>query len=79
MSKNMKKTVKYLVWFIVGQIAQLVLALVAKVSYMDRPILFCMAAGFLLTVAICAGVRLAKSEEPRSMTYLDYAKEEGYK
>ena len=68
-----KKITRCLTWFVVGQISQIVLALVAKVSYMDRPILFCSAAGFLLTVAICSGVRLGY-EKKETMTYLDYAR-----
>ena len=68
-----KKIARCLAWYVVGQITQLVLALVAKVSYMDKPILFSLAAGFLVTVAICAGVKLARGEKPEKLSYLDYA------
>lgn len=67
----MKKAFKYLAWFIAGQAIQIVLAILAKVSFMSRPIWFCVAAGFLLTVAVIAGAKLVA--EPKKMTYKDYA------
>jgi len=70
-----KKTIKCLAWFVVGQISQIVLALVANVSYMNRPILFCAAAGFLVTVAICAGAKLAAPEKKEPAGYLEFARE----
>lgn len=68
----MNKAFKYIGWFLVGQAVQIVLAVLAKVSFMSRPILFSVAAGVLITVAIVAGVRLA-GEPKHEKTYLDYA------
>lgn len=68
----MKKAYKYIIWFMVGQATQIVLAILAKVSYMSKPILFSVAAGVLITVAIVAGVKLA-GEPKHTKTYLDYA------
>lgn len=78
MSKTRKKAAKYLAWFAVGQVVQVVLATLAKASYMNRPILFCIAAGFLVSVAICAGVSLATADEKKSLSYQDYADMENY-
>lgn len=72
MSKNCCRV--FLAFFI-GQVAQLVFATVAKVSYMSKPILFCSAAGFILLVAVFAGVKLAMTEKPTEKSYLDYARE----
>lgn len=69
----MKKAYKYLAWFLVGQAVQIILAILAKVSYMDKPILFSVAAGVLITVAIVAGVKLAGGEPKHEKTYLEYA------
>jgi len=68
----MKKAYKYLAWFLVGQTVQIILAILAKVSYMDKPILFSVAAGVLITAAIVAGVKLA-GEPKHTKTYMDYA------
>ena len=67
----MSKAIKYIIWFLVGQATQVVLAILAKVSFMSKPILFSVAAGFLLTVAIVAGVKLAGEQKPKS--YREYA------
>lgn len=72
----MKKAYKYIIWFLVGQATQIVLAILAKVSYMSKPILFSVSAGVLITVAIVAGVKLA-GEPKRTMSYLDYAEARG--
>lgn len=69
----MKKAIKFLAWFVIGQAAQIILAILAKVSYMDKPILFCAAAGVLLTVCIFAGAKLAAGDPKHEKTYLDYA------
>lgn len=60
--------------FIIGQAVQIILALLAKVSFMSRPILFGIAAGFILTVAVVAGMRvILLQEKERPKTYQDYA------
>lgn len=71
-----KTTAKVLSAYIIGNIMQIVLAVLAKVSYMSRPILFCVSAGFLVLIAIIAGITLADSEkkpEHRQKSYKDYA------
>ena len=76
MSKN---SGRILLAFVVGQGMQLVLALLAKVSYMNRPILFCLAAGFILALAVVAGMRvilLQEQERPRS--YHEWAEDKTY-
>ena len=65
------KAIKYLAWFVAGQVIQVILSILAKVSFMSRPIWFCVAAGFLLTIAIIAGTKIKEEEKPKS--YLDYA------
>ena len=65
------KAVRYLAWFCMGQVVQIVLAILAKVSFMSRPIWFCVAGGFILTVAIIVGVRMNTEEKPK--TYLEWA------
>lgn len=67
----MKKAIKYLAWFVSGQIVQLILAILAKVSYMSKPILFSIMAGFLITVAIIAGTKINEEEKPKN--YLEWA------
>lgn len=68
----MKKAYKYLAWFIAGQLAQIVLHLVSKSNYMMHPVLFCAAAGFILTVCVFAGAYITR-EKKTELTYLDYA------
>ena len=68
----MKKAYKFIAWFVAGQTAQIVLAILAKVSWMNRPIWFGVASGFLLTVCIYAGAKLTAPKET-ALTYLDYA------
>ena len=69
----MNKAIKYLAWFVVGQTVQVILAVLAKVSFMSKPILFSVMAGFLITVAIIAGTKMV--EPPKVKTYKDYAEE----
>lgn len=69
------KTTKVMAAFVIGQIVQVILHILAKVSYMNRPVLFCISAGFLILIAVIAGVALADSEkEPAHRTYKDWAK-----
>lgn len=68
----MKKAIKYLLWFVAGQLVQIVLQMVANGNYMHNPVLFCAAAGFLLTVCVFAGAYLTR-EKSTALTYMDYA------
>lgn len=66
--------VKVIIAFIVGNLAQIVFAIVAKVSYMSRPILFGAAAGVILLAAILAGIYVANLDKPpEPKTYREYA------
>lgn len=58
-----KKTAKVMAAYILGNAIQIILAILAKVSYMSKPILFCIAAGFLVVIAVVAGITLADSEK----------------
>ena len=71
----MNKAIKYIAWFIVGQTVQVILAVLAKVSFMSKPILFSVMAGFLITVAIIAGVKMAGEPPKEKKTYREYAEE----
>lgn len=68
----MKNAIKYLLWFVAGQLVQIVLQMVANGNYMHHPVLFCAAAGFLLTVCVFAGAYLTREKET-ALTYMDYA------
>jgi len=70
-----KTTAKVMAAYIIGNIIQIVLAVLAKVSFMSRPIMFCVAAGFLVLFAIIGGITLADSEKQpeRKKSYKDYA------
>ena len=68
----MKKAIKYLLWFVAGQLVQIVLQMVANGNYMHHPVLFCAAAGFLLAVCVFAGAYLTR-EKRTALTYMDYA------
>ena len=70
-----KTTAKVLSAYIIGNVIQIVLAVLAKVSFMSRPILFCAAAGFLVLFAIIGGITLADSEKKpeHKKSYKDYA------
>lgn len=74
-----KKTAKVMAAYILGNAIQIILAILAKVSYMSRPILFCIAAGFLVVIAVVAGISLADSnrEPERQKSYREYAEEAG--
>ena len=64
---------KIVVAFIVGQLVQIVFNVVAKVSYMSKPIAFSAAAGFILLVTLFAGMHVANLEKPiEKKTYRDY-------
>lgn len=73
-----KKTAKVMAAFIIGQIVQVICHVLAKVAYMNRPVLFCIAAGFLITVAVIAGITLADSEKQptHQKTYAEWAEQE---
>ena len=72
-----KRTTGIMTAFILGQIVQVILAVLAKVSFMSRPILFGISAGFLIVIAVVAGITLEadtgekKHEKPK--TYKEYA------
>ena len=72
----MKKTAKYLIAYIAGNIVQIILNALAKNTYMMHPIWFCIAAGFLVLAAIMGGVILSNSEKEtvKKKSYADYAK-----
>jgi 5-bromo-4-chloroindolyl phosphate hydrolysis protein len=74
-----KKTAKVMAAYLLGNIMQIVLQILAKVSYMSRPILFCIAAGFLVVIAVVAGISLADSnrEPEKQKSYREYAEEAG--
>lgn len=74
-----KKTAKVMAAYLLGNIMQIVLQILAKVSFMSRPILFCTAAGFLVVIAVVAGISLADSnrEPERQKSYREYAEEAG--
>lgn len=70
-----KTCTKIVIAFIVGQLVQIVFNVVAKVSYMSKPIAFSAAAGFILLVTLFAGMHVANLEKPpEKKTYMDYAK-----
>ena len=71
----MNKAIKYICWFLVGQATKVILAVLAKVSYLSKPILFSVSAGILITVAIIAGVKLAGEPPKEKKTYREYAEE----
>ena len=73
-----KRTTGIMAAFILGQIVQVVLAVLAKVSFMSKPILFSIAAGFLIVIAVVAGITLEadnseKKHEQKPKTYKEYA------
>lgn len=72
-----KKTAKVMAAFVLGQAVQIVLAILAKVSFMSRPILFCASAGVLILIAVVSGITLADSNrEPEHVkSYREYAEE----
>lgn len=64
---------KIVIAFIVGQLVQIIFNVVAKVSYMSKPIAFSAAAGFILLMTLFAGMHVANLERPKEKTsYKDY-------
>lgn len=69
-------TTKILAAVTVGQFIQLILNILSRVAWMQNPVLFCLAAGFLVTVAVLSGVYLQQKEggQPaHTRTYRDHA------
>jgi len=60
-----KKAGRCLLWFTVGQIVQILLNVLSRGNGSEHPLAFCGSAGFLILVAVFAGVRLATVEENR--------------
>ena len=67
-----KKCKTYMIWFIAGQVVQIIAAVLAKVSFMSRPILFSVCAGFLILVAVGVGMWVA-STETKIKSYKEWA------
>lgn len=61
----MNKTGKLMLAFIIGQIVQVVMHILAMVWYMNSPVVFCVCSGFLLTVCVVVGITLAGADKPR--------------
>ena len=72
-----KKSTKFLLWFIGGQAVQLICQAVSQGMWEYRQIPFCIAAGFLVCVAVFAGT-VIREEPEKPKTYLDYAEEDAY-
>ena len=68
-----KKCKTYVAWFVAGMVVQLIANVLAKVSFMSRPILFCAAAGFLILVAIGVGMWIGGHDEPKHRSYKEWA------
>ena len=73
MKRISKRTMRVLIAYLMGNGVQIILQTLAKNTWMDRPILFCIASGFLVFIAIVAGVTLATADNSRLKTYADYA------
>lgn len=58
-----KKCKRYLVWFIAGQVVQVIANWFMTVNYMRHPVLCCAAVGFLALVAVGVGMFVAGGEE----------------
>lgn len=71
MSKQCKNS---LVWFVMGMIVQIIAQILAKQNYMIHPVWFCVAAGFLILVAVGAGMIVEGRThiEEKPMSYMDY-------
>lgn len=70
----MKKSTAIMLAFVLGQGVQIVCHAVALNLWEYRQIPFCLAAGFLVAVAVFAGVNIARGDEGKPMTYLDFAR-----
>ena len=71
------KTSKLMTAFIIGQILQIILHILAKAWWMNHPVLFCVCSGFLITMAVVVGITLAGSEKKaRPKTYSEWAEQE---
>lgn len=68
----LKKCGKILIAFVTGQIVQIICTTVCLNLYVKHPIPFCAAAGFLVSVAVFAGMRLAAQEHREIMQKADY-------
>lgn len=75
-----KVTTKVMVGFIMGQIVQIILHILANANYMRFPVLFCGAAGFLVMISVVAGITLADSEKKpeHKKSYMDYVQDADY-
>lgn len=68
------KTAKVMAAFIIGQIVQVVMHILARVWYMNSPVVFCVCSGFLLTVCVVIGITLAGADKPKhGRTYSEWA------
>ena len=76
-----KKCKQSLVWFVAGMVVQIIAHMLAKSNYMVHPVLFCIAAGFLILVAVGTGMVVAGRDIPeqKPKSYMDYVKEEDTK
>lgn len=63
--KMSSKTAKIMAAFIIGQIVQVVMHILARVWWMSSPVLFCVCSGFLVTMAVVAGITLAGTDKPK--------------
>ena len=72
-------TAKLMTAFVIGQIVQIAINLIVTVNLMRFPVLCCAASGFLVTVAVVAGIALSNSEgdSQKQLTYRDYAEGRG--
>lgn len=70
------KTAKVMAAFILGQAIQIVFHLLSNVNFMRFEILFCIAAGVIITIAVIAGITLAENEKPKQKTYKEWAEPE---
>lgn len=55
-----KRAWRAVVWLLVGQFIQVVANVLAVNMYVRRPVLFCVAAGFLVTSAIVLGMLVGR-------------------
>lgn len=77
-----KKCKQSLLWYVAGMVVQIIAQILAKNNYMIHPVLFCLAAGFLIFVALGVGMFVAGEdvpvkEEPKPYSY--YAEKEDTK